>query len=444
MTETPVHRLVLKLGFPAIISMLITNIYNLTDTYFVSSLGKSQSGATGIVFALMALIQAFGFTLGHGCGGLVSRFLGDQKTEQVAAFSATAFYVSILSGILLGILSGCFLDPLLKLLGSTDSILPYARTYAVYILISTPAMMCAIVLNNLLRYEGKAAYAMTGLASGGIFNILLDFVFIRILKLAMHGAGLASSISQYISVLVLLIPFLKGKTALSIRPTDFSKDVKILLEILKNGVPSLLRQGLSFFALLLLNRAIRSFGDEAIASVSIASRISNLIFCIGLGIGQGFQPVCAYNYGAKQFNRVKAAAVFSFLFSEVLLLAFTLVSIFFSKELISLFQSDKQIVAIGQKALYAQSISLIMIPLSACGNMMFQSVSKEGLSSFLASLRNGICFFPLILLLPRFFGIDGVLYSQAIADFLAAFISLPFLVHFLHGLSNDDRSGQKT
>ena len=444
MTETPVHRLVLKLGFPAIISMLITNIYNLTDTYFVSSLGKSQSGATGIVFALMALIQAFGFTLGHGCGGLISRFLGDQKKEQVAAFSATAFYGSILSGVLLGILSGCFLTPLLNLLGSTDSILPYARTYAVYILISTPAMMCAIVLNNLLRYEGKAAYAMTGLASGGLLNILLDFVFIRILKLAMHGAGIACTVSQYLSVLVLLIPFLKGKSALSIRPADFAKDLKIILEILKNGVPSLLRQGLSFFALLLLNRAIRSFGDEAIASVSIASRISNLIFCIGLGIGQGFQPVCAYNYGAKQFKRVKSAAIFSFLFSEILLLALTVVSCFFSKELMGLFQSDKQIVAIGQKALYAQSLSLITIPLSACGNMMFQSVSKEGLSSFLASLRNGICFFPLILLLPRFFGINGVLYSQAIADIVAAFISLPFLVHFLHELSREDRSAQKT
>lgn len=437
MTKMPVQQLILSLSVPTTISMLVTNIYNVADTYFVSSIGTSASGATGIVFALMAIIQAFGFMLGHGAGSNISRKLGAKHIEEARIFASTSFFLSILCGLLIMILGLTFLDPLMRLLGSTDTILPYARSYATYILIAAPAMAAGCVMNNILRYEGKAFYAMIGLASGGIINIFGDMLLIFGCGMGIAGAGLATAISQYISAVILIIPYLTGKTQSRFSIRQVSRDPAVLKNIFFVGFPSMMRQGLQSISVMVLNLMAAAYGDAAIAAMSIASRVINFLFCVGLGIGQGFQPVCAFNYGAGIYTRVKKGVLFALGFGTCMLGVFATIGFLNSERIVTWFRNDPEVITIGAYALKAQCLSLFVVPLSVCGNMLFQSVGKGGKATFLASLRGGICFVPLLLILTPLFGIRGIQLSQPIADVISALITLPFILSFIRALPTD-------
>ena len=278
MTGQPIEKLILELGLPTTISMLVTNLYNMADTYFVGTLGTSASGATGVVFGLMAILQALGFMFGNGAGSIVSRRLGAKDVEDARRYSATSFYAALLSGILVLVLGLCFLTPLVRLLGSTDTILPFARGYAFYILLAAPAMVSSCVMNNILRYEGRAFFAMIGLTSGGFLNIFLDAYFIRVLHMGIEGAGLATAISQYLSFGILLSMFLRKKTQTTFAIRYISFTIKTLGEIVTTGLPSLARQGLASISTMMLNHAAGVYGDAAIAAMSIVNRISMFIF----------------------------------------------------------------------------------------------------------------------------------------------------------------------
>ena len=305
MTETPVGVLIIKLGIPTTISMLITNIYNMADTYFVGTLGTSASGAVGIVFGLMAVIQAVGFMLGHGAGSIISRKLGAKETETAHLIASTSFFTSLIAGLSITFIGLAFSEPFLRLLGSTDTILPYAQDYAFWILLASPITMSSFVLNNILRYEGKAALAMIGLTTGGILNIFGDFLLIKVWNMGIAGAGISTAASQLISFFILLSMFLSKRTQSRISLKYFKSGIKNLPAICSTGFPSLMRQGLSSVSTMLLNNAAGLYGDAAVAGMTIVNRICFFIFAVGLGIGQGFQPVCSFNYGAKKFKRVK-------------------------------------------------------------------------------------------------------------------------------------------
>ena len=307
MAATPVYKLVLALAVPTIISMLVTNVYNMADTYFVSGLGTSASGATGVVFGLMSMIQAFGFMFGHGAGSHISRLLGSREIEKAKIYSATGFYFSLLCGCIVAVIGIAFQTGLMQALGSTDSILPYAKAYSFFILLAAPAMTASCVLNNILRYEGKAAYAMVGLTAGGLLNIFGDWLLIRKFHLGITGAGISTAVSQYSSLVLLMQPFLLGQVESSLHIKYLSRDVRTVSGIVLVGMPSMMRQGLNSASVMALNLCAAPFGDAAIAAMSITSRIVNFMFCISVGIGQGFQPVSAFNYGAKKYGRVKQA-----------------------------------------------------------------------------------------------------------------------------------------
>ncbi|HKM21581.1 MAG TPA: MATE family efflux transporter, partial [Lachnospiraceae bacterium] len=311
MTQTPVSKLIIKLSIPTIISMLITNIYNMADTFFVSKLGTSASGAVGIVFALMAILQAFGFMFGHGSGSIISRRLGQRDTESASRYASTGFFLALAVGCVIGILGIIFLIPFMKLLGSTDTILPFAKQYALYILLAAPFMTGSCVLNNILRYEGKASFAMVGLTLGGVINIIADPFFIFTLKLGVAGAGIATAMSQVISFSILLFMFLSGKTESKLSLRLITKELREVLEIIKVGFPSMMRQGLASVSTMLLNSQAAVYGDAAVAAMSIVNRICMFIFSVGLGLGQGLQPVAAFNYGAGKYSRVKKGVLFT-------------------------------------------------------------------------------------------------------------------------------------
>lgn len=439
MTETPVPKLIITLGIPTTISMLVTNIYNMADTYFVGRIGTSASGAVGIVFGLMAIIQAFGFMFGHGAGSIISRRLGAKDVESASKFASTSFVSSLAVGAAITVLGFLFLNPLMRLLGSTDTILPYARTYASFILLAAPFMASSCVMNNILRYEGRAALAMVGLTSGGILNIFGDWLLMEGFGLGVMGAGLATAVSQIISFCILLFMFLSGKTESKFALKWVTKDIGDVVMICKTGLPSLMRQGLTSVSTMVLNGQAAIYGDAAVAAMSIVNRICSFIFSVALGIGQGFQPVSAFNYGAKKYGRVRQGFCFTLGLAEVLLGTIAVVGMIYSSHFVAFFRNDPKVIDIGNFALSVQLAALFFQPLTVCSNMLFQSVGKNGTATFLAMLRSGLCFIPVIVLLSCVLGLTGVEISQTVADVLAFFISLPFTLRFLGELKREEQ-----
>ncbi len=443
MTETPISRLIIMLGIPTTISMLVTNIYNMADTYFVGRLGTSASGAIGVVFGLMAIIQAFGFMFGHGAGSIISRRLGARDVESASRFASTSFFASLAAGGAITLFGFLFLEPLVRLLGSTDTILPYAKTYAGFILAAAPFMASSCVLNNILRYEGRAAIAMVGLTTGSVLNIFGDWLLMEKMGFGVEGAGIATALSQTISFFLLLFMFFGGKTQSRISFRYVTKNISELAMICKTGLPSLMRQGLSSIATMLLNGQAGMYGDAAVAAMSIVNRICFFLFSVGLGIGQGFQPVAAFNYGAKKYDRVRKGFFFTLCAGEVLLGGAALIGLLAPAQLVAFFRNDPAVIEVGKVALTAQLAALFFQPLSICANMMFQSVGKNKIATFLSMLRSGLYFIPIIVVFSQAFGLFGVEIAQTVADVLAFFTALPFTVSFLRKLAASAPENQK-
>lgn len=438
MTETPVGKLIVSLGIPTVISMLITNIYNMADSYFVSRISLSAGGATSIVFGVMAILQAFGFMFGHGAGSHISRLLGAKHNEKASEFASTGFFWALFVGFLIMIGGLVFIEPLMRLLGSTDTILPYAIDYCTFILIAAPAMTGSCVLNNILRYEGKAALAMIGLTTGGILNMGLDPLFIFALDMGISGAGLATTLSQYISFGILLSMFMLKKTQSRISPRLVAREFGTLASIVITGLPSLARQGLNSASTMVMNAQAKPFGDAAIAAMGYVGRTSSLIFSIGLGIGQGFQPVSGFNYGAKKYSRVKKGAWFTLGFGMASIGAIAACCFAFAPQIISLFRNETEVVQIGSEALRIQCVFLLFFPASMVVNMLFQSIGKSIPALVLSCLQSGLIFIPLCLILPRFWDIQGIEAAQPLAYFITALISLPCMIVFLKRLPKDE------
>ncbi len=443
LTETPVARLIIMLGIPTTISMLVTNVYNMADSYFVSQVSLSAGGATSIVFGIMSILQAFGFMFGHGAGSYVSRLLGKKDNEGASKYSSFGFYAALGSGFVIMILGLIFLRPLMLLLGSTDTILPHAMDYGKYIFFAAPAMTASCVLNNILRYEGKASLAMVGLTSGGIINIVLDPLFIFGFDMGIAGAGIATAISQYISFAILGSIFVLGKTNSKISVRYLSCEFGILKNIVITGLPSLARQGLNSVSTMVLNTAAKPFGDAAIAAMGYVGRTSSLIFCVGLGIGQGYQPVAAFNYGAKKYERVRKGSTFTLFFGMVFIGIIAALCFAFAPGIISIFRKEADVVKIGAEALRIQCVALLFFPVSVVATMLFQSIGKSGPALILSCLQSGLVFIPLCVTLPRFLGVRGIEISQPIAYVLSAFVSGPMLFTFLKKLSLKEKEEKK-
>ena len=438
MTETPIPKLILSLAAPTILSMLITSIYNLADTFFVGQISTSASGAVGIVSSLMAILQALGFMLGHGSGSIISRSLGSQNTDAATRFASTSFFTALVFGGIITAAGLLTLPDFMMLLGSTETILPHACAYARYILLAAPIMMSSLVMNNILRYEGKANFAMIGLVTGGVLNIVLDPIFMFGLGLGTAGAGIATALSQSISFCILLSMFLRGKTVSRFRITAVTREAREFGMILIGGAPSFGRQGLQSIGGMLLNIAARSYGDAAVAGMSIVSRIFMFIISVAIGVGQGLQPVAAFNYGARKFRRVRQAAIFTMGAAFCMLVVLVALCWVNSDTLIRLFRDDPEVTAVALPAFHYQCLAILLQPVIVVANMTFQSVGKAGRATFLACCRQGVFFIPLILILPRALGLVGVEVCQPIADVFTFIVSLPFLLAFLRQLGRMD------
>ena len=435
MTETPVPSLIISLALPTIVSMLVSSIYNMADTFFVAQIGTSAAAAVGITFSVMAIIQAIGFTIGMGAGNLSSRRLGARMYEEADRYASSGIFLGLLLSSILLVLGSLFLDRLMMALGATETVLPYARAYAKYIIIASPVMCLSFILNNYLRAEGRAFYGMIGITTGGILNIILDPIFIFSLDLGTAGAAIATAISQCISFIILLSFFIRKKSDLNLRIRSISFDLKTYRDIVVTGLPTLSRQGFASLSTICLNVVASSYGDAAIAAMSIAGRIAYFLFSFMLGFGQGFQPVAAFNYGAGLYKRVKDATKFTALVGTLLLFSISVICFLFAPDIIKLFRADDEVVVtLGSVALRLQCVALFLSGVTTTSNMALQSTGQSVAATVLALSRQGIFFIPLVIILPHLFGIFGLLSAQAIADVLTFILSIFFFRSFLRKL----------
>lgn len=436
MTQTPVGKLITKLSVPTIISMLVTAIYNMADTFFVSKLGTSASGAVGIVFSVMAIIQAIGFTFGMGSGSWISRLLGAKDEEKSKEVAATGFYSAIFLCIVMSVIGEWKMDELMRILGASETILPYARDYARYILLAAPIMASSFVLNNILRSEGHAKFSMIGITTGGILNVILDPIFIFTFEMGISGAAVATALSQLISFCILLSYFVMHKTTTRLGIHRISRNPATYFQIIKNGLPSFSRQGLASIASILLNKQAMIYGDAAVAAMAIVSKIVAMIFSALIGFGQGYQPVVGFNFGAGIMERVKKAMKFTLKVGTIGMTSAAVILFATAPYLVRAFiADDPAVIEIGTRALRAQAVSMPLLPIGVAANMTFQSIGDAWKATIMSAMRQGIFFLPLIFILPTFLGLWGVVTSQAGADFLTAIACTPFLIHFYKNLT---------
>ena len=435
MTEEPVEKLISQLALPCIISMLVTSFYNMADTFFVGKLDSdAATGAVGVVFSLMAVIQAIGFFFGHGSGNFISRELGKQNFDDASNMAATGFFSALSAGLVLCVLGQLFLEPLAYLLGSTETILPYAKSYMRIILIGAPWMTASLVLNNQLRFQGSAAYGMVGITSGAVLNIALDPLLIFGLDMGVAGAALATIISQFVSFCLLLAGCNKGGN-LHIHISRVQLKWSYYSQIIRGGLPSLARQGLASIATICLNLAAKPYGDAAIAAMGVVQRIMMFGGSAMIGFGQGFQPVCGFNYGAKLYDRVKKGFWFCVRTSTVFLFAIGALGFAFAPQLVALFRDSPEVISIGAAALRFQCVTFCFQGWVVMSNMMLQTIGRTVPATFLAMARQGIFFIPLVWILSHTLGLTGIQMSQMVSDLLTLACAIPIQIKVLRELS---------
>ena len=425
LTTGSVPRVISTLAVPTIISMLVTSFYNIADTFFVGQIDTQSTAAVGVVFSVMFIIQAVGFFFGHGSGNYISRQLGAKNREAASKMAATGFVYSVLFATMLAVVGLLFLEPISLALGSTPTVLPYTKQYLSIILCGGPFMAGQITLNNQMRLQGNASYAMVGIVSGAVLNVLLDPLFIFVFDMGVSGAALATVVAQMIAFTIQLVQTHRGGN-LRIHLSEFSPSWYLANEIISGGAPSLTRQALGSISTILLNYAAGTWGGDAgIAGMSIVNRMSFFINSVLIGYGQGFQPLCGFSYGAKLYSRVREGFWFCVKIGTAFLTVVAIFGFIYAEEVVALFRDDAEVIVVGAAAFRWQ---LLTYPLGAVvmySNMMMQTIRKPIRASILSAARQGIFFIPAILIMPRLFGIQGVEATQAVADILSFLLAIP-------------------
>ena len=437
LTTAPIPGLIIKMAIPTIVTMLTTAFYNLADTYFVGRINTQATAAVGIVFPAMAIIQAIGFFFGHGSGNYISRKLGAKDTVNASRMASTGFFMAFIIGIALMIMGLSFLHSLSIGLGSTPTILPYTKQYLGITLIGTPFMAASLVLNNQLRFQGYAIYSMFGIVAGAIVNVCLDPILIFIFNLGIAGAAWATVTGQICSFILLLFIANKG-SGIAISIHNFTPSWRFIKEIIGGGTPSLMRQSLASISTILLNVVAASYSDAAVAAMSIVARVGMFINSFFIGFGQGYQPVCGFNYGASLYHRVRAGFKFCVQVGIIFLSIVAIAGLFYAEEIIALFRQDPAVIDVGGNALRWQLIAYPFGAWTIISNMMLQTIRKPVQATFLSSARQGLFFIPLIYILPILFGLSGVEMCQAISDLFTFILAVPITLKVLREIKQKE------
>lgn len=434
MTKEPVEKLICSLAVPTIIGMLITTIYNTADTYFVGKISTTAIAAVGVVYSFMSIVQAFGFLYGHGSGNYMSKVLGERKRNEAENMAGMGLIFSLCTGVIIAVITFIFADQTTMILGGNENIKNDVVSYLRMIALGIPFIMAGLTLNNQFRFQGNALYGMMGIALGGVLNIILDPVFIFGFNLGVMGAGLSTSLSQFISFIFLLYLDKRcGNVKHKIRGIKYS--AKLIKLLYFGGMPNFARQAIASVAVILLNNAAIAYGETAVASFTVVNRITMLVGASMIGFGQGFQPVCGYNYGAKLYERVKKAYSFSVKISTIFFLVMTVLCFLLAGKIIGAFSSDSAVISLGSTILKYQCISVSLMGWIIMSGMLLQNIGLFKQAVIVSAARQGIFFLPLILILPYFFGLYGIILVQPLSDIGTFLISLPMGIKAIRNLS---------
>lgn len=436
-----ISRIIPTLAIPTILSMMITSIYNIADTFFVSQLGTSASGAVGIIFSAMSLIQALSFTIGMGSGNYVARCLGAGQEEEAQRTVSVAFFTGFFVGTIIGMIGITHIEWIVVALGATETIKPYAIEYARYIFFATPFMMCSYIMNNLLRLQGLAAYAVVGIGTGGLINMALDPLFIFVFHMGTAGAAMATGLSQFISFVILICQCNLRSGCIHIRVRNFRPGIALYRTIIGGGMPSLMRNGTASMASLVLNTTARPYGDAAIAAMAIVNRLIYFINAAVTGLGQGFQPVCGFSYGARKYDRVREAFWFCVKVSTCGLIVISAAMFLVSGNIISLFRkNDAEVIAIGTRTLRFQLLTVWTTGFLTMSNMLSQSIGYGYRATFLAVVRQGLFLIPILIVFTRIFGLLGIQIAQPCSDLCAVILTVSIMKGILKELNKKGKN----
>ena len=436
LTAAPIPKVIGTMAIPTIISMMVTSMYNIADTYFVSRISTQATAAVGVVFTLMTVFQATGFFFGHGSGNYMAISLGEGNRREAEKMAVTGFAYAFSLAIVLAAAAFVALRPLCFALGCTPTILPYAESYTIPILLGAPFSVGSFVLNVQLRQQGSASDGVVGMMCGAILNTALDPLLIFGLGLGIRGASIATMISQIVTLCILFRMTRRGENV-RLRLENFSFAYKYVAGIFTGGTPSLTRQILNSISTLLLNVSAAAYGDSAIAAMTIVTRITFLANSVVIGLGQGYQPLCGFCFGARKFDRLIKGYWFCIGVGTLFFAAASVVGTIFDARIISLFRDDADVVRIGAEALRWQLLTFPLGAVIMLSNMAMQSIRKPVRASLLAAAQRGLFFVPLLLVLPRFYGLQGIEMSQPIADVCAFAVSLPVALYTFRQLKRN-------
>ena len=440
MLETPIPRLVTKMALPTIVSMLVMSFYNMADTYFVSSLGTAATGAVGVNLSLMSFIQMAGTALAVGANSYIARLLGEKRTEEAARVLSVAFFLSFGIGLVMLIGGFLFMEPLVQAMGARDEVIPYAISYATYILLAAPFMMGVFVLNQCLRAEGSATLSMVGVVSGALLNLVLDPLFIFVFHWGVAAAAIATALSKLVSFIVLVSPYLRGRTMIVLSIRQFHPSKTIMDELVKMGFPTFARSALMTLASIITNNIAGAFSVSALAAISVVNRIMIFISSAVLGFGQGYQPVAGFNWGAKRYDRVKSSFWFAAGVSVVCVSALGLAAALGAPQLMRVFTSyDQEMIEIGALAIRMQCLAMPSVAWVIVVNMLYAGLGRAAGAALLSIVRQGVFFIPMVLTLPRFFGVQGLAAVQGVADILTLILSIPLSIILLREINEKIR-----
>lgn len=436
LTQAPIHKVIPTMAAPTIISMLVTSMYNIADTFFVGQIDTQSTAAVGIVFAVMAIIQAVGFLFGQGAGVTIAQELGARDVATARKMAATSFVYAVVAGVLITVAGLVFLRPISLALGSTPTILPYTERYMHIILLGAPFITASMTLNNQMRFQGNASMAMIGIVSGAILNVVLDPILILGFNMGVAGAAIATVSGQAFSFLLLMYMSRKGEN-IRINLRNFAPTRKIIIDIMRGGTPSLTRQALGSLATICLNVVASKYGDAAIAGMSIVTRITFFVYSVIIGIGQGYQPLCGFCYGAALYGRVREGFWFCVKIGTAFLVVCAVLGFYYASMIVGIFRDDPDVIAIGTAAFRWQLVSYPLGAFMMMGNMLMQTIGKALKANIAAGSRRGLFFIPCIFILPRFFGLTGVEMCQAVSDVCAFALTVPLVYSELKKMKTD-------
>jgi len=431
--EERIGRLLLSLSLPATIGMLVQAMYNFVDTIFVGR-GVGSMGIAGISISLPVQIFVMAFAQMFGIGGasVISRSLGERDHKKARRAAGNVMVFSVAFGLVMTLLGQFFLDQLLIMLGASEAIIPYAREYLGIILLGSAFFSFGMAMNHVVRAEGKPKIAMAAMLISAVLNIILDPIFIFSLNLGIWGAALATVLSQAATSIYVLFYFLSGKSLLRVSLRSLIPEWRIMRETVSVGLSAFSRQVAgSLLAVVLNNSLVFYGGDIAVAVYGVINRLLMVFIMPMFGVNQGFLPIVGYNYGARKMRRARESVKLASAVTTVIALFSSIVMFLFARQLISIFTDETELI---ESTIYALRIVILATPtigVQVIASGMFQALGKALPALFLSLLRQIIILIPLILVIPRFLGINGIWISFPLADLIAFAISLVFYLREL-------------